>query len=126
MTLMDTITYVIFAYEGASLKDRLIFSSQLTMRIMGRRGIFLRGADFIIKAPRVMDGREAWEPCCSPRPTEHVLVLPKQREVFGGLPAIGFVEAVEGSLTTSSRKRALPGDGSVCPASSAAHHRAAQ
>ena len=91
--LMDTITYVIFAYvtRGLFEKDRLIFSSQLTMRIMGRRGTLPpEEADFIIKAPRVMDGQERTE-ALQWLPEANwgiVLALAEQLpEVFGGLPA---------------------------------------
>merc|ERR1719453_1524946 len=62
--LMSTITYVIFAYvtRGLFEKDRLIFSSQLAMRILARRGeLPQEESDFIIKAPRVMDGAERSE-----------------------------------------------------------------
>ena len=90
--LMSTITYVIFAYvtRGLFEKDRLIFSSQLTCRILARRGELPSDElDFIIKAPRVMDGAERteaiqWLPeaCWGT-----ILALAEQLpEVFGGLP----------------------------------------
>uniref|UniRef100_A0A7S2IQH3 Dynein heavy chain n=1 Tax=Haptolina brevifila TaxID=156173 RepID=A0A7S2IQH3_9EUKA len=68
--LMSTITFVIFAYvtRGLFEKDRLIFSSQLGIRIAGRRGeLPAEELDFLIKAPRFMDGAErsealAWLP----------------------------------------------------------------
>lgn len=91
--LMSTITYVIFAYvtRGLFEKDRLIFSSQLTMRILARRGnLPPEESDFIIKAPRVMDGADRtenleWLPEAN---WGMVLALAEQLpDVFSGLPA---------------------------------------
>jgi len=90
--LMATITYVIFSYvtRGLFERDRLIFSSQLGFRILSRRGeLGADEQDFIIKAPRIMDGAERsealqWLPeaCwCT------VLALADQLpEAFSGLP----------------------------------------
>ena len=62
--LLATVTYTIFAYvtRGLFEKDRLIFSSQLGFRILGRRGeLPFDELDFIIKAPKMMDAPERSE-----------------------------------------------------------------
>ena len=62
--LMATVTYTIFAYvtRGLFEKDRLIFSSQLGFRILGRRGdLPAEELDFIIKSPKMMDAPERSE-----------------------------------------------------------------
>jgi dynein heavy chain len=91
--LMATISFVIFAYvtRGLFERDRILFSSQLGTRIMNRRGeLPVDEQDFLIKAPRVMDGAER---------SEALQWLPEQcwatvqalaenlPEVFSSLPA---------------------------------------
>jgi dynein heavy chain len=59
--LMATISFVIFAYvtRGLFERDRILFSSQLCTRIMNRRGeLPADEQDFLIKAPRVIDGAD--------------------------------------------------------------------
>ena len=62
--LLSTVTYTIFAYvtRGLFEKDRLIFSSQLGFRILGRKGeLPADELDWIIKAPKNMDAPDRSE-----------------------------------------------------------------
>ena len=91
--LMATVTYTIFAYvtRGLFEKDRLIFSSQLGFRILGRRGdLPAEELDFIIKSPKMMDAPERsellqWLPESNWASVQSLAeLLP---DAFAGLPA---------------------------------------
>jgi dynein heavy chain len=91
--LMSSVTYTIFSYvtRGLFEKDRLIFSSQLGIRVLGRRGeIPPDELDFLIKSPKMMDAPERpetlqWLPeLCWASVQSLAELLP---EAFSGLPA---------------------------------------
>jgi len=93
INLMATVSFTIFAYvtRGLFEKDRLIFSSQLGFRILGRKGeLPPEELDFMIKSPKMMDAPERsetlqWLPeSCWASVQSLAELLP---DAFAGLPA---------------------------------------